>query len=140
MCRLHAYVRRPELRRQAGEDVRWSGFDEGVAGGGAAVIRLGEEELPGAGLAGEGEGGEEGVAEAAVGGGGPGGVEEFEGSFGAGFGDGKGGFGAEVVWSEWAEEPGGPRDGVWALNRKDAGVAGAEELGLAAAEFGAKPE
>jgi hypothetical protein len=95
-----------------------------------ALLALDEGEEPGEGfvLAGEGDCSEDGGAEPMVGGGLVGGPEGGEGFGGAGFCDGDGGFGRCVVF--WREELCGP----------GAGVAGSEEFGFVASQFGAETE
>ena len=83
---------------EAREDVgAGGGAFEGFAGGAVAFGNLGEEELDGALVAGEGERGEERGAEVAVASLGVGGDEGLGSGFGAEVGDGEGGFGAGFV-------------------------------------------
>ena len=66
--------------------------------------------------------------------------EQMPGGFGAGFGDGEGGFGGGLVGREGVEEAGGPGDGRRTVETEDAGVAGSKEFGFTGAELGAKAE
>ncbi len=101
---------------------------------------MGEEEVDGGFVAGEGQGGEEGVAEVAVAGLFVGGDEGAGGGFGAEVGDGEGGFGTGFIGGFGIEETGGPGEGCRAFEVEDARVTGAEELGGSGGELGAELE